>query len=615
MRTSGRPLTGAQASRFQTAVRLLGERQVQQALALARELAFQAGDSADAQQLLGMCLAEASDQRGAEAAFRRALALAPTSQVVALNFGAFLARIQRLDEAAAVLESVPPVAQTLVQLGFVLLQMTDHGRARKAFEDAIGLGGGDGAAWQGLGSALRGLGELQSAADAFRRATELMPRHAPAWINLGHVLRLLGCIEDALACMHCARALGYDLEDLDDAINGLLLDAGQPAQALDGARALARRSPGYAPGQHTLANILWEFGPELAPGEDPLDAFRTAARERAGDRTMQLQLVRMLMAVRRPEEALSVLDPMRRKEPGDPVLKWFAADAFDALGEFEQASALYSAIAPRFPHSPDFLNAWTRHSFRRGMHDAARQHAERAVQVAPTNQEAWSNLGIAWRLLGDAREDWLFDYERLVGFVEVEPPPGFADRPSFLAALTRVLEGLHRASREPVRQSVRNGSQTPGRLFGRKDPTLRATEASLRTAVSQWLASLPHDPSHPFLGRNRDSVRIVGSWSVRLKSSGRHSNHIHNEGWLSSAFYVALPPSVRAGSPDNQAGWIQFGQPLEDLGLDLEPRRLIQPREGLLALFPSYMWHGTIPFDDVAPRLTIAFDAQTSGSD
>ncbi|WP_375251270.1 putative 2OG-Fe(II) oxygenase [Sphingomonas sp.] len=28
----------------------------------------------------------------------------------------------------------------------------------------------------------------------------------------------------------------------------------------------------------------------------------------------------------------------------------------------------------------------------------------------------------------------------------------------------------------------------------------------------------------------------------------------------------------------------------------------------MLALFPSYLWHGTEPFTGNAPRLTIAFD-------
>ena len=78
---------------------------------------------------------------------------------------------------------------------------------------------------------------------------------------------------------------------------------------------------------------------------------------------------------------------------------------------------------------------------------------------------------------------------------------------------------------------------------------------------------------------------------------------------MSSAFYVALPASISNHSA-GRAGWIQFGQPLEELGLDLSPRRVIQPRPGYLALFPSYTWHGTVPFADAEPRLTIAFDMQ-----
>ena len=34
----------------------------------------------------------------------------------------------------------------------------------------------------------------------------------------------------------------------------------------------------------------------------------------------------------------------------------------------------------------------------------------------------------------------------------------------------------------------------------------------------------------------------------------------------------------------------------------------VRPEPGLLALFPSYMWHGTVPFGGEEPRLTIAFD-------
>lgn len=78
---------------------------------------------------------------------------------------------------------------------------------------------------------------------------------------------------------------------------------------------------------------------------------------------------------------------------------------------------------------------------------------------------------------------------------------------------------------------------------------------------------------------------------------------------MSSAFYVSLPPSVAQKSDEEDtAGYIQFGQPPVELGLGLAPRRVIRPRVGHVALFPSYMWHGTVPFEDDLPRITVAFD-------
>ena len=36
--------------------------------------------------------------------------------------------------------------------------------------------------------------------------------------------------------------------------------------------------------------------------------------------------------------------------------------------------------------------------------------------------------------------------------------------------------------------------------------------------------------------------------------------------------------------------------------------RLIEPEEGLMLLFPSYMFHRTLPFSGSGERISIAFD-------
>ena len=56
-------------------------------------------------------------------------------------------------------------------------------------------------------------------------------------------------------------------------------------------------------------------------------------------------------------------------------------------------------------------------------------------------------------------------------------------------------------------------------------------------------------------------------------------------------------------------GWLKFGELFFDVALKNPVRRAVQPVPGRLVLFPSYMWHGTIPFQDAQPRTTIAFDA------
>jgi Flp pilus assembly protein TadD len=605
-----RPLNAAQAQRFAASMDHLRGRRHRQALDLARALSRDAPDSADAQQLLAMCLAETGDAAGADAAFHAALALAPGNAQVALNAATWWRRSGREAAALAVLEGLTESAPVRTQQGLAALQSGDAPRARSALERAVQLDPMATAAWHGLANALRALGELDAAEAAARQVVALAPMRSAGWFNLGSVLREAGRAEDALQSLRRAQALGDTSPELRDAIHGVLHDLGRPADALLGARQLVAEQPAFAPGQQTLASLLWENGDVLAPGEDPFAALHQAASEHLAHRDLQCRYLGMLLSAKRAVDALAWLEALRSHHPEDPLLGWFEASALDALGRDAEATARFEALQGALGNDPEFLNAHARHAFRVGKPDLAQACAERAVGLDPANQEGWSHLGLAWRLAGDPREAWLCDYERLVGYLPVDAPDGLPGD-AFLAALRRTLEGLHLASREPVNQSVRHGSQTGGRLFGRADPVLQTTERALRSVVERWLAQLPDDPHHPFLSRKRRSVRFVGSWSVRLKSSGRHSNHIHNEGWMSSAYYVALPKAIAAGGAGApHAGWIQFGQPLEELGLDLPPRRLLQPREGHLALFPSYFWHGTAPFEDPEPRLTVAFDMQ-----
>ncbi|HKB95503.1 MAG TPA: putative 2OG-Fe(II) oxygenase, partial [Rhizomicrobium sp.] len=231
---------------------------------------------------------------------------------------------------------------------------------------------------------------------------------------------------------------------------------------------------------------------------------------------------------------------------------------------------------------------------------------EKCIALAPYDQVALAILGTAWQMLGDEREEALTGYDSLIQIYDLDPPEGFSDMESFNAELNAYLDHIHPVTREYLAQSLRNGTQTPDRLFGAGHDLVERLQIRIREGITSYIAGMKQDDKHPLLSRRTRAFDYTGSWSSRLRDCGFHTNHVHPEGWISSCYYVALPPAVE--DTERRQGWIKFGEPNLEVTLKNPIRRAIQPRPGRLVLFPSYMWHGTVPFHDAQPRTTIAFD-------
>lgn len=276
---------------------------------------------------------------------------------------------------------------------------------------------------------------------------------------------------------------------------------------------------------------------------------------------------------------------------------------YEAIDRAEHDTADFpDALFASAPRDLDaVLDTWrVRHLLRVGKPEAALPILDRGLE-GPQSAELWAYAATAWRMLGDPRSRWLEGDPALVKVVDLQGK--FGDR----TRLAEVLRSIHKARGEYLDQSVRGGTQTDGPLFCRIEPEIRQLRSAIVDAVDDYRHALPPvDPDHPMLSKPRDRLlRFAGSWSVRLRSGGHHSNHVHPQGWISSAFYVSLPQRQPGEAED--AGWFTLGAPDERLELDLPPWRKIEPCEGRLVLFPSWMWHGTVPFLD-RERLTAAFD-------
>lgn len=586
---------------------------VDEAIQIARDITDRWPEASEGWHIWALGQAAKGDAAGAEPLFRQAMRCAPRNPHVLANLATALRRLGRQEEAITLWEQAlhlsPEFGQAWLDLGLGRLDAGAVEAACTSLQHATRLLPNSANAWLGLGCALHAARRLPEAASALRKTVSLAPLSAIGWGHLGAVLRELGHAAEALTCCVEAERLGGASPELLDARAGILLDLGRVAEATATARELSARHPRFLQGQVTLARVLWEYEGARREGETPLSAMEHAVRTYPHDRSLRLAYAQLLSKTGQPEAALSHLAMLRREED-HPVLQRIHADTLELLDRCDESAPIYERLCRADDAGdPSLLHAHARHLLKTGRWQAAAEVAERAIARDPGDQEAWAYLGIAWRLLGDAREDWLCDYDRLVTCVEVDLPRNYADMEAFLASLEASLMPMHQATHEPMEQSLRGGSQTPGNLFGRTEPPIVAAASAMQATANRWVQELEHATDHPFLQHVGRSVRLAGAWSVKLQANGRHANHIHQFGWISSAFYVSLPPAITESSRlGTWQGCIQFGQPPEELQLGLPPRRVIRPLPGHVVLFPSYLWHGTTPFEGPDARLTIASD-------
>lgn len=379
-----------------------------------------------------------------------------------------------------------------------------------------------------------------------------------------------------------------------DVVRGLvaaLAAEGRSAEATVGLEQALRRSPLWTDGQVLLAQMRWAEGER----EGFTRGFDEALLEHPNSLELRREQLVALVEAGHYEDAMERIGRGRALFGEHLLFTSHEAAALSESGDTERAEPLFEELA-----ALDFANVemWhVRHLLRSGRPDHASKVMDRWLDTVDQDL-FWHYAATAWRMTGDSRSQWLEGDERLVGIYDI------SDRLPPLDRLAEVLRKLHVSKSEFFSQSVRGGTQTDGNLFQRIEPEIIQLREAIRQTVAEHAAQLPPiDPKHPLLRSRPGTLQFTGAWSVRLLAGGRHANHVHPMGWLSSALYIVLPPDL---GRDN-AGWLTLGEPQEQLGLDVPPHRTVEPKPGRLALFPSWMWHGTRPFGE-GERLTVAFD-------
>ena len=155
-----------------------------------------------------------------------------------------------------------------------------------------------------------------------------------------------------------------------------------------------------------------------------------------------------------------------------------------------------------------------------------------------------------------------------------------------------------------------NGKQSAGNLFKRPEASFRKLGEIIKQEFLNY--------KNKFAGADCELIQsfpneleFTSSWYVRLRRGGFVDRHIHEVGWISGAVYLVLPKDKK----DPDEGCFEYGLHGDNYPLQHEnfPTGIARPKVGDVVMFPSSLFHRTIPFTGNEERICIAFDLKPEG--
>lgn len=514
------------------------------------------------QSLLG--LFHAGQLMQAEAMAKRLLARYPRAFILHNVLGVVLERQGKYAEAAAAYRDAlaidPNVAEIHFNLGVVLANQGLTEEAKASYRRAIGLRPHLAVAHFNLGALLQAERHFQGAEQCYRQAVAVEPGFYEAHGNLGTVLKLQGRLEEAVACYRKAIAIHADARGYFN-LGVALRDEGRHEEAGQCYLKALALDPDFADAHNNLGEIFRDQG-------------------------------RMDEAIKCYQNAMALV-------PDHPNANYNMGEFFHLAKRYEEAIPYYARS--RFE---DFEERVLECLYRIGRLDEFRErlHAlidsgRKSIMLATLSTHYATNYGV------EDRYNFCPDPMRFAWHTRIEE---LAEPGSPL--LQEILETIDRTPIAARKQGrLYSGMQSAGNLLKRPEPAFQKLAALVRQKIEEYRARYA-DEDCDLIRYFPQQIDFSSSWFLKMKKGGHLESHIHEEGWISGCVYLKLPTQK---VHETEAGfeYSTDGDNMPRLH-DNFPSHIVVQQVGDIVLFPSSLYHRTIPFSSDEDRVCVAFDVK-----
>ncbi len=452
----------------------------------------------------------------------------------------------------------PRSAEIHCNLAIILTQLNDSKAAMASYRKALQLKPELTVAHFNLGALLQQQGQLPQAAAHYQQAVAQQPRFFQAWANWGTVLQERGEWAAAGHCYRKALALHPDAQGHFN-LGTVLYGQGHHQEAIQAFLEAVRLDPQFADAWNDLGET-W--------------------RDQGG----------MDEAVRYYRQALVA-------SPGHGRANYNLGEFYCMAGQLEQAVPFFKAS--------DFADANERALqclYKTQQFDAFKRQFDSLITQKQHNSILLGTLATHYAINFRQDNPYNFckspmDYVLHTRIDELAGP----DSP-WLRELLDGIKNLAIAERKQGR--LYYGIQSAGNLLQRPEPSFQKLAALIRAKVKAY--------QQHFAGSDDEIIRLfpkqlefASSWYLRMKQGGYLTSHIHEEGWISGCVYLQLPDKQ-----SGHEGSFEYGTDGDDYPRlhDGFPSQIVDQAVGDLVLFPSSLFHRTLPFYSDQERVCVAFD-------
>ena len=411
-----------------------------------------------------------------------------------------------------------------------------------------------------LGVLAHQVGKNGKAVDLITKALGLNPEYAEAHNNLGNALKYLGRPEEAITCYRMAIGIKSDYAEAYNNLGVLLFDLGRLEDSQTSYEKALDIRPDYVEAHNNLGVVLRVLG-KL---DDAIASSHKALAIMSTHIGALSNLGTILYEMGKFDEALKIFESIDA-----PVCSARALECLFALGEYDKFYEIQHLSAEKYK----------------------------------TNIRAAAISAFASQQL--KREDPHLFCKEPMNFIRLyESLDVVKDSETFRHDLIDELSNKHTVW-EPFGKTTKQGFQTITSIHLFDNP--RGRLAELNQLVKDRIEKYRIEFSAEDCGLikwfpNKLSLK---AWLVRLLKEGHQTEHIHHAGWISGVFYLQVPKYTNQEEGCIELGLWGYDYPLLNKNY---PRKRYYPKNGDIILFPSSLFHRTIPFHSNEERLSIAFD-------